>query len=77
MAIIIPYQSQSGINNAEGGQAAPYRSAAAFTTPGQSSMPGALEHFAGGLDKLNDAAFKVRMDKQRVRNVTEMLADET
>jgi hypothetical protein len=77
MAIIIPYQSQSGINNAGGGQAAPYRTAAAFTTPGQAAMPGALEHFAGGLNKLNDAVFKMQLDKQRVRNATAMLADET
>ncbi|MDR1241681.1 MAG: hypothetical protein LBM00_02695 [Deltaproteobacteria bacterium] len=77
MAIIIPYSSQSSINNAGSGQIAPYRSASAFTIPGQTNMPGALEHFSGGLDKLNDAAFKMQLDKQRVRNATEMLADET
>ena len=46
MAILTPHQSQTGIATATAGQAAPYRSASAFMTPGQAGLPSGLNQLA-------------------------------
>ncbi|MDR1658947.1 MAG: hypothetical protein LBR94_01225 [Desulfovibrio sp.] len=75
MPILTPYESRAGIATANAGQAAQYRSGAAFVTPGQSAMPGALDKLAQGMDKLNKAAFGFAMERQKQQNATDMLAD--
>lgn len=75
MAMLVPHQSQTGIATASAGQAAPYRSASAFVTPGRQAMPGALNQLARGLDRLGGAAHELMLDRQRMRNATDLLAD--
>lgn len=75
MAIVTPHQSQAGIATANGGQAAPYRSASAFMTPGQAALPSGLNQLARGAEKLGDAVFRVGLDRMRLQNATDLLAD--
>lgn len=75
MAIVTPHQSQAGIATANAGQAAPYRSASAFMTPGQSAMPSGLNQLARGVDKLGDALFRAGLDRMKMQNATDLLAD--
>ena len=75
MAMIVPHQSQVGIATGNAGQAAPYRSASAFMTPGQSNMPEGLHQLAKGMDKLGNALAKYGLDNMKMQNATDMLAD--
>lgn len=75
MALIVPYQSRQGIAVGNAGQVAPYQKASAFVTPGQAAMPGALREFAAGMDKPGSAVFDVALERQRMQNATDMLAD--
>ena len=75
MAMIVPHQSQVGIATGNGGQAAPYRSASAFMTPGQSNMPEGLNQLARGMDKLGNALANYGIDSMKMQNATDLLAD--
>ncbi len=75
MAIVTPHQSQAGIATANAGQAAPYRSASAFMTPGQAALPSGLNQLARGAEKLGDAVFRAGLDRMRLQNATDLLAD--
>ena len=75
MAITVPHQSQVGIAVASGGRAGNYVSSSAFVTPGQSAMPGAMSRLAGGIDKLGGAVNDMLLDRQRMQNATDLLAD--
>ena len=78
MAITIqPHNSQAGIQVASGGRAASYVGASAFVTPGQSAMPGTLQHLARGIDKVGHATNQLLLDRQRLQNATDLLADKT
>lgn len=73
--MIVPHQSQAGIATGNAGQAAPYRSASAFVTPGQAAMPNGLNQLARGMDKLGDALAKYGLDRLKMQNATDLLAD--
>lgn len=75
MPMIVPHQSQAGIATGNAGQAAPYRSASAFVTPGQAAMPNGLNQLARGMDKLGDALAKYGLDRLKMQNATDLLAD--
>jgi len=75
MPMIVPHQSQVGIATANAGQAAPYRGASAFMTPGQAALPNGLQQLAHGMDKLGDALAKYGLDRMRMQNATDLLAD--
>lgn len=75
MAIITPHESQAGIATGNAGQAAPYRSASAFMTPGQIALPNGLNQLAHGMDRLGDAVFRMGIDRMKMRNATDLLAD--
>ena len=75
MAIITPHESQAGIATGNAGQAAPYRSASAFMTPGQAALPDGLNQLARGMDRLGDAVFRMGIDRMKMRNATDLLAD--
>lgn len=75
MALTIPHNSQANISVAGGGRAANYVNASTFMTPGQNAMPGALNQLAGGIDKLGGAVNKLLLDRQRMQNATDLLAD--
>ena len=75
MALIVPHQSNAGIAVANNGRAASYVSASAFMTPGQAAMPDALNTLARGMAKAGDAAHNLMLDRQRMRNATDLLAD--
>ena len=75
MAILTPHESQVGIATANAGQAAPYRSASAFMTPGQAALPSGLNQLARGVDKLGDAVFRAGLDRMKMQNATDLLAD--
>lgn len=75
MAIITPHESRAGIATGNAGQAAPYRSASAFMTPGQLALPGGLNRLAHGMDRLGDAVFRMGIDRMKMRNATDLLAD--
>lgn len=75
MAIITPHESQAGIATGNAGQAAPYRSVSAFMTPGQAALPDGLNQLARGMDRLGDAVFRMGIDRMKMRNATDLLAD--
>lgn len=75
MALIIPHSSQTGIAVASGGRAASPVSASAFMTPGQSAMPGALEHLSRGIDKLGGAVNAYLLRERQEQNELELLED--
>ncbi len=75
MAIITPHESQAGIATGNAGQAAPYRSASAFMTPGQAALPNGINQLAHGMDRLGDAVFRMGIDRMKMRNATDLLAD--
>ncbi|MDR1125291.1 MAG: hypothetical protein LBM64_04410, partial [Deltaproteobacteria bacterium] len=75
MALTIPHNSQAGITVAGGGRAANYVGASAFVTPGQQAMPEALQQLSRGLGKLGGAVNEVFLERQRMQNATDMLAD--
>ena len=75
MPMIVPHQSQVGIATANGGQAAQHRSASAFMTPNRTATSEGLQHLARGMDRLGDALFRVGIERQRMQNATDMLAD--
>jgi len=74
--IITPYQSQQGIAVGNAGQAAPYVGSSAFMTPGQSAMPQGLDKLSQGISKLGNAVFEMGIDRQKMQNATDMLADQ-
>lgn len=75
MPMVTPYESRAGIATANAGQAASYRSASAFMTPGQQALPGALNQLARGLDRFGGAVHELLLDRQRMQNATDLLAD--
>ena len=75
MAIITPHESQAGIATGNAGQAAPYRSVSAFMTPGQAALPDGLNQLARGMDRLGGAVFRMGIDRMKMRNATDLLAD--
>lgn len=75
MPMIVPHQSQVGISTANAGQAALYRSASAFVTPGQAANPEGLKQLARGMDKLGGAVNALLLERQNMRNAADLLAD--
>ena len=75
MAIVVPHQSGQAIATANAGGAAQYRSASAFVTPGQENLGQGLQQFAGGMNRLNNAVTAYAVDRQRMENATDLLAD--
>lgn len=75
MALIIPHQSNQGIANASGGQAAQYRSASAFMTPGQENLGQGLQQFAAGLNKLNGVVFEAEVKKRQEQMELDAMRD--
>ncbi|MDR2488774.1 MAG: hypothetical protein LBD42_04705, partial [Desulfovibrio sp.] len=75
MALTVPHNSQVGISVAGVGKAANYVSASYFMTPGQSAMPEALRHLAAGIDNVGGAANQLLLERRRMQNATDMLAD--
>lgn len=75
MALTIPHNSQAGIQVASGGRAANYVNASTFMTPGQNALPGALNQLARGIDKVGGSVNQLLLDRQRMQNATDMLAD--
>ena len=72
MAILTPYESRAGIATANAGQAAPYRSASAFMTPGAQAN---LERLSAGLDRLGNALGNLGLERLKMQNATDLLAD--
>ncbi len=75
MALIVPHQSQQGIQTANGGQAAQYRSASAFTTPGQENLGRGLQQLAHGMNKLGGVIFDAEIQKRQEQMELALLED--
>ncbi len=75
MPIVVPHQSGQAIATANAGQAAQYRSASAFVTPGQENLGQGLQQLAGGLNRFGNAVATVAIERQRMENATDLLAD--
>ena len=76
MGIKIPtYESQVGIGSANAGQAASYQKASAFVSPGQEGMPQALNHLAGGMNKLAGVVFNEEIRQRQEQLELDLLND--
>lgn len=76
MALIVPYQSQQGIAVGNAGQAAQYRKASEFMTPGQENLGRGMQQLAQGMDKLGGVMFDAEIQKRQQQNATDLLADQ-
>lgn len=72
MAILTPYESRAGIATANAGPVAPHLSASAFMTPGAQAS---LERLSAGLDKLGNALGNIGLERLKMQNATDLLAD--
>ena len=75
MAIVVPHQSGQGIATASAGQAAQYRNASAFMTPGQENFGPGLQQLAGGLGKLGGVIFDAEIRKRQEQMELALLED--
>lgn len=75
MAIIIPHQSQAGIQTGNAGNAAQYRSAAAFVTPGQENFGRGLQQLGQGVDRLNGVLFGIKLRERQEQLELDVLKD--
>lgn len=75
MAIVIPYQSQAGIQTANAGPAAQYRSASAFVTPGQENLGRGMQQLAAGVDRLGGVLFGAEIQKRQEQMELALLED--
>ena len=73
--IVIPHQSQQAIQTANAGQAAQYRSASAFMTPGQENLGRGMQQLAAGMDKLNGVLFQAELHKRQEQMDLTLLQD--
>lgn len=81
MALIIPHQSEQGINTARGGQAANYVGASTFMTPGQENLGQGMQQLAAGVNKLTgvlyDAELRKRQEQMELTLIEDMQAFQT
>ena len=75
MPLIVPYQSQAGIQTANGGPAAQYRSASAFMTPGQENLGKGMQQLAHGVGKLGDTLFQEEIRKRQEQLDLDVMRD--
>ncbi|MDR1359599.1 MAG: hypothetical protein LBJ82_01345 [Deltaproteobacteria bacterium] len=74
--IHVPFQSREPISVGNAGPAARFRSASGFVTPGQAAGPEGLNQFAQGLNKLNNVVFSAEIERRRMQNAADLLADQ-
>ena len=75
MVKIPTYESQVGIANANAGQAAGYQKASAFVSPGQEGMPQALNHLAGGMNRLAGVVFNEEIRQRQEQLELDLMKD--
>ena len=69
------YQSSVGIQNGSGGSGGQYQPVSAFMRGNGEAMPGALEHFARGLNKLNATVHGINMEERQAQLELDVLKD--
>ena len=75
MALIVPHQSQQAIQTGNAGQAAQYRSASAFMTPGQENLGRGIQQLAAGVEKLGGVIFDAEIRKRQEQMELALLED--
>ena len=75
MALIVPYQSQAGIQTGNAGSAAQYRGAGAFVTPGQENLGQGLQQLAAGVGKLGKTLLQAEVQKRQEQMELSLIED--
>ena len=75
MALVIPHQSNQGIQTASGGSGGTYRSAADYITPGQAALPGAIQALGASVTQIGGIIANEELRKRNEAQNLELIRD--